>query len=144
QDFERKGLAQAIAAVARVGDKRLNLRVVGGDDPKKYLALAKDLNISAQVEFVGPVPDPRPHYAAADFFVLPTRHDPCSLVVLEALAMGLPVITTKQNGAAEIMTDGREGFILESRDDPLLVEKMRALLDAQVRERMREAALALR
>src|SRR5258705_6789475 len=80
-----------------------------------------------------------------DFFGLPTRHDPCSLVVLEALAMGLPVITTKQNGAAEIMSEGHEGFVLEeSRNVPLLSEKMRELMDPMVRAQMREAALALR
>jgi UDP-glucose:(heptosyl)LPS alpha-1,3-glucosyltransferase len=65
-------------------------------------------------------------------------------VVLEALAMGLPVITTRQNGASEIMSDGREGFILESRDDPLLIERTKQLMDPQTLRRMSEAALALR
>ncbi len=46
----------------------------------------------------------------------PTYYDPCSLVVLEALACGLPVITTAQNGASELMTDGREGYILTTPD----------------------------
>ncbi len=46
----------------------------------------------------------------------PTYYDPCSLVVLEALACGLPVITTAQNGASELMTDGREGYILTAPD----------------------------
>ena len=42
----------------------------------------------------------------------PTYYDPCSLVVLEALACGLPVITTAQNGASELLTDGVDGYVL--------------------------------
>ena len=63
------------------------------------------------VHFLGFHPDIRECYASSDFFVLPTYYDPCSLVVLEALACGLPVITTAQNGAGELMTDGREGYV---------------------------------
>jgi UDP-glucose:(heptosyl)LPS alpha-1,3-glucosyltransferase len=141
QDFERKGVGEAIEAVKSVNQRqnsdqpRLRLIVVG----KEHAA-----GVEGDVTFVGETSKIAPIYADCDFFVLPTRHDPCSLVVLEALAMGLPVITTKQNGAAEIISEGREGFILESRDDPLLVERMRQMLDRELRQRMSEAALALR
>jgi UDP-glucose:(heptosyl)LPS alpha-1,3-glucosyltransferase len=141
QDFERKGVPEAIEAVKQVnielprGAPRLRLVVVG----KEHAA-----GVDSDVTYAGETQEIGEFYAAADFFVLPTRHDPCSLVVLEALAMGLPVITTKQNGASEIMTDGREGFVLESRDDPLLVDRMKQLLDPRLRQRMSEAALALR
>jgi len=141
QDFERKGVPQAIEAIKQVniglsqGVPRLKLVVVG----KEHAA-----GVDGDVTYAGETQEIGEFYAAADFFVLPTRHDPCSLVVLEALAMGLPVITTKQNGASEIMTDGREGFVLKSRDDPLLVERMKQLLDPRLRQRMSEAALALR
>ena len=72
-------------------------------------------------------PATRPRFTAhADFFVLPTRHDPCSLVVLEALAMGLPVISTRFNGACEIMTDGVHGFVLnDPADVAALADAMR-------------------
>src|SRR5205814_8266085 len=73
-----------------------------------------------------------------------TRHDTGGLGVLEALAIGLQVISTKQNGAAEIMTDGVGGFVLESRTVALLVERMREMMDAQAGGRMVEAALKLR
>ena len=53
-------------------------------------------------------------YWSSDFFVQPTYYDPCSLVVMEALACGLPVITTAQNGASELMANGREGYVLSS------------------------------
>jgi UDP-glucose:(heptosyl)LPS alpha-1,3-glucosyltransferase len=142
QDFERKGVPQAIEATRIVNQSRtaaqprLRLVVVG----KEHEAA-----VEGDVAYVGATTRINEYYASADFFVLPTRHDPCSLVVLEALAMGLPVITTKQNGASEIMSDGREGFVLEeSRNVPLLVERMKELMRPEVRMRMREAALALR
>lgn len=145
QDYQRKGLREAIRALAMVGDPRLRLVVVGRDDDTPYRKLARELNVAERVIFAGPTKDPRSFYAAADCFVLPTRHDPCSLVVLEALAMGVPVISTVQNGACEIMTDGREGFILPDPSDvSALAAALRAMLDPAARRRMRDACLALR
>ena len=145
QDFARKGLHEAIAGLAGAGDARLTLLVVGKPDPWAYQQIAREMKVADRVIFAGPTTDPYAFYAAADFFVLPTRHDPCSLVVLEALAMGLPVISTKQNGACEIMTPGEHGFILENADDVTgLVTAMRALCDDQARAQMRANCLALR
>ena len=143
QDFERKGLREAIRAVAGIGDANLTLVAVGKQNPRPYADLAKSLGV--KMIFCGAFDDVYPLYAAADFFVLPTKHDPCSLVVLEALAMGLPVISTRQNGATEIMEQGADGFVL---DDPAdigaLAEAMRKLCDASLRDRMREHCLASR
>ena len=61
---------------------------------------------SAAVTLVGTVDDPVPYYAAADAFVLPTFYDPCSLSVSEAAASGLPSVTTRLNGAAELLDRG--------------------------------------
>jgi UDP-glucose:(heptosyl)LPS alpha-1,3-glucosyltransferase len=145
QDFARKGLREAIAGLAAVADDRLTLLVVGKPDPRAYRQIAREMKVEDRVIFAGATADPHAFYAAADFFVLPTRHDPCSLVVLEALAMGLPVISTKQNGACEIMTPGEHGFVLQNADDaPGLEAAMRALLDPAERARMRENCLALR
>ncbi|MCY2951925.1 MAG: glycosyltransferase family 4 protein [Planctomycetota bacterium] len=145
QDFDRKGLRQAIEALAQVPDRRMVLAVVGGDASPPYRRLAKKLGVAERVIFAGVASDPRPFYRAADFFVLPTLHDPCSLAVLESLTMGMPVISTIQNGACEIMRDGQEGFILQ---DPLdvtrLAEAMQAMLEPDLRARMRQACLALR
>ena len=63
---------------------------------------------------MGFYPDIRDCYWSSDFFVQPTFYDPCSLVVLEALACGLPVITTAQNGAGELMSNGRQGYVLSA------------------------------
>lgn len=145
QDFERKGLHQTLTAMAQMNDKGLRLRVVGKEDTQKYQRIAAQLGIADRVDFAGPTTDPASEYRNADFFVLPTRHDPCSLVVLEALAMGLPVISTRFNGACEIMTDGEHGFVLTAPNDiDALSNAMKKLLDPQIRSKMSAACLALR
>ena len=145
QDFERKGLGEAIEGVAKVNDRRLVLLVVGKDNAAAYRRLASELSIADRVVFAGATTDPVSFYAAADFFALPTRHDPCSLVVLEALAMGLPVISTARNGACEIMADGREGFVLDDPSDiASLARAMTAMVDNDCRARMSAAARSLR
>jgi UDP-glucose:(heptosyl)LPS alpha-1,3-glucosyltransferase len=136
-------LRQAIGALAKVPGCRLV--VVGGDNPKSYQSLGSSLGIADRLRFVGPTKDPRPFYREADFFVLPTRHDPCSLVVLEALAMGVPVISTKFNGACEIMTDGIHGYVL---DDPMdvnaLAAAMQKMMDTNRVAAMSRACIELR
>src|SRR5581483_6567292 len=98
-----------------------------------------------RVIFAGTTKDPYSFYRAADLFVLPTRHEPCSLVVLEALAMGVPVISTRFNGATEIMTDGVHGFVLsDPADVDALAGAMSKLMNDAQRATMREACLALR
>jgi UDP-glucose:(heptosyl)LPS alpha-1,3-glucosyltransferase len=145
QDFARKGLHDAIAALAAVADPRLVLVAVGKQDPSPYQRSSAALGVGERVIFPGPSADPRPFYQAADLFVLPTRHDPCSLVVLEALAMGVPVISTAANGACEAMTPGEQGIVLaDSADIAGLAVAMRKLLDGEERRRMKEACLALR
>lgn len=145
QDFRRKGLATAIEALAMAADGQLRLVVVGRDDPAPYRRLARRRGVEHRVFFAGAVSDARICYRRADFLILPTRHDPCSLVVLEALAMGLPVITTVFNGAGELVTGGRHGFVLnDPADAHALASAMRAMLDSAARHRMREACLELR
>lgn len=150
QDFERKGLREAVSALGRLrgtspaADEML-LLVVGKQRARKYLARARRLGVERRVLIGGVTPDPYLAYRASDFFVLPTKHDPCSLVVLEALAMGLPVISTRFNGATEIMTDGMHGFVLaDPANVGALADAMRRLLDPALRRRMSEACLKLR
>ncbi len=112
--FGPKGLADAVRALA--GAPQWHLVVVGNGRPGRYRRLSRALGVEGRVHFAGPTGDPRAFLAAADALVLPTRHDPCSLVVLEALACGTPVITTTANGAAELMDPGREGFVVEPGD----------------------------
>lgn len=145
QDFHRKGVRPAIEAIARVADPRLVLVVVGKPDPREYRELAVSSGVADRVIFAGPAADTYPCYQAADFFVLPTWHDPCSLVVLEALAMGLPVISTVYNGACETMSEGTHGFVVKDpADAATLADAMRTLCDDDRRRRMAQACLALR
>jgi len=92
-----------------------------------------------------PPPVAMPHvYAAADVFLLPTLYDPFANVTLEALAAGLPVITSAQNGASEIMQDETNGFILpRADDDKLIVHLLDHLADPARRARFRQPAQAL-
>ncbi len=83
-------------------------------------------------------------YAMADVFLLPTLYDPFSNVVLEALAAGLPVITTIHNGASEIIDHGKDGFILQRADDVDVMENyLRQLMDPSERAKFRIPAQTL-
>lgn len=148
-NFRLKGLhclLRAMNSAAR-GGLRADLTVVGGGASGEFTALAGSLGLGSQVHFRGPVSDEEMGdlYRSSDALIHPTFADHCSLVVLEALASGLPVITTRLNGAAELMESGRQGFIIE---DPRDIEALAAaLLRLQDRERlaeMRAAAAALR
>jgi UDP-glucose:(heptosyl)LPS alpha-1,3-glucosyltransferase len=92
----------------------------------------------------GAADDPVPYYAAADVFVLPTFYDPCSLSVSEAAASGLPCVTTRFNGAAELLTEGVDGSVIsDPADDLELADALRPLMETSVRERMGSAARKL-
>ncbi len=108
----RKGLTCALDALGRLPEQlRPRLLVAGRGDAAAYrnkLPLAA----AARVDFLGAVQDLSACYAAADVFVLPTQYDPFSNACLEALASGLPVITTRDNGFAEIISAGVDGDIL--------------------------------
>ncbi|QEH37362.1 Lipopolysaccharide core biosynthesis protein RfaG [Aquisphaera giovannonii] len=118
-NFALKGLRPLLKALAErsaAGGKPIHLLVGGGGRVEAYGRHARAQGLGDAVHFLGYHPDIRECYAASDFFVLPSYYDPCSLVVLEALAFGLPVITTKQNGAGELIADGREGYVLNAPD----------------------------
>jgi UDP-glucose:(heptosyl)LPS alpha-1,3-glucosyltransferase len=90
------------------------------------------------------VPDPLPWYRAADAFALPTWYDACSLTVLEACACGLPVVTTRWNGAAELLTDGRDGYVVDGPEDAdALAGAIERAIAPRSRERVGAAARAL-
>jgi len=121
------------AAQLPVAPRPWRVVVVGKDAPGSYRALAERLGCGERVRFVGAVPDVLPAYAAADVYVHPTWYDPCSLVVLEAMACGLPVLTTRCNGASELMEDGRSGLLVDSpADTDALAAALRRLLDVDL------------
>ncbi|MCX7825277.1 MAG: glycosyltransferase family 4 protein [Verrucomicrobiae bacterium] len=149
QNFRRKGihcLLQAAQVLRQRAPGPFRVRIVGlgyASGPG-YERLSRALGVADCVEFAGETDDITKVYAAADVFCLPTFYDPCSLVVLEALACGLPVVTTRHNGAGELITPGQEGYIIEDpRDVPALADALIKLFDAPTRARMGAAARAL-
>jgi len=148
-NFRLKGLHCLLRALHCAGRSGLQaeLTVVGGGANGAFKALAASLGLASQLHFRGPVSagELSGLYRRHDALLHPTFADHCSLVVLEALASGLPVITTRRNGAAERMESGRQGFILEDpRDIEGLAAALLRLRDREKLDEMRAAAIALR
>jgi UDP-glucose:(heptosyl)LPS alpha-1,3-glucosyltransferase len=122
--FERKGLQVFLHALAKVA----GYGIVAGKDKRlaSYRALAASLGIAARVHFLGGVGDVRPSYGAADVFVLPTLYDPLPNACLEAMACGLPVITSEKCGAAEFIQSGEGGFVCDALDIASFADAMQA------------------
>jgi UDP-glucose:(heptosyl)LPS alpha-1,3-glucosyltransferase len=134
--YHRKGVPTALRALARLPD-HVRLIVVGREKAMmRYRILARDAGVSARVLFAGPQRDPRPFYGAADAFVLPTMYDPLANSVLEALACGLPVLTSNRCGAGELVVKAKAGWLFDSTDDATLAELMSRLLDRAECERI--------
>ena len=133
--YARKGVPAALAALARL-PARARLIVVGRDkDPGRYEALARRHGVHPRVVFAGPQQDPRPYLGAADVFVLPTLYDPLGNAVLEALACGLPVITSRRCGAGELVAAHDAGALCDAVDTNALAAQMEQLLDPGTRAR---------
>ncbi len=140
-NLKRKGIETVIRALSIIREKKISLIVVGRGSTNRYRRLARWLKIADRVRFIGQVSDVRPYYGASDFLVLPTLYDPFANVCLEAMACGLPVVTTTDNGAAEIIDDGKDGFVLsDPHDAEGLAVRMATLADRDERERMALAA----
>ena len=136
--FERKGLAAALRALPPTA----YLAVVGHDRrAHQYHHLASQLGIADRVRFLGPQQDVKPYYGAADALVLPTLYDPFPNVALEALACGLPLITSTKSGAAELLADA--GLVVDALDTDALKAAMTSLLNKDYRAAMGEQARRL-
>lgn len=134
--WERKGLSYAIEAMNAAALPRGVLLVAGSGDKG---AMPK----SRHTIFLGPVKDMPRHFAAADAFLLPTLYDPFSNACLEALAAGLPVITTSSNGFSEIIEPGVEGDVLSDPADVVaLARAIAGWNDSGRRDAVREQLLA--
>ncbi|MEK7688630.1 MAG: glycosyltransferase family 4 protein, partial [Deltaproteobacteria bacterium] len=142
--FERKGLGfliEAVGILKRNGYNKLKLIVAGKGRIRKYKNAADRLGIGKDVIFTGPVKDVQGYYSAADIFILPSIYEPFSNACLEAMASGLPVVTSRINGVSEILTDGKDGEII---DDPAnseeIAEKIKPLLSEEIRFAVAKAA----
>ncbi len=141
-NYRLKGLAPLIRAAALVPrEKPFKLAIVGHPNFGQYQRLAERLGVADRFAFLGHRDDPKNAYFAADFLVHPTFYDPCSLVALEAMACGLPVITTRYNGASELLSPPNDGLVIDDpHDAPALAGAMAKLLDRGYRMSASQAA----
>ena len=144
-NFKRKGLHTLIRALPllRETGRRFRLVVVGRGRRALCDRLAAELRVAELVRYAGHTDTPERFYAAADIFCFPSYYDPCANVVLEALACGLPVVTSTTNGSGEILTPGREGFVVDPDNAPGLAESIAHFFDDARRAEASRAARAL-
>ena len=142
-NYRLKGLEPLLHGVARMPQREnFRLAVVGNPKTGPYRRLAERLGIADNVRFLGFSSDPRNAYFAADLLVHPTFYDPCSLVVQEAQACGLPVITTRYNGASELLDPPTDGLVIrDPHDRDELAGALSYFLDPARRQSCARAAL---
>ncbi|WP_455865004.1 glycosyltransferase family 4 protein [Pantoea agglomerans] len=141
--FERKGLKASISVLAATD---AHLLVVGQDKQQsRYENLARSLGCEKRIHFLGVQNNVIPFYHAADSLILPTLYDPFPNVILEAMACGLPVITSFTCGGAEFIIDGKQGFVCDALDVPALTAAAVAIpqrtLDSRMGDLARERVL---
>jgi UDP-glucose:(heptosyl)LPS alpha-1,3-glucosyltransferase len=131
-------------AASLCGDRNLRLLVAGRGNAELYKSRRLRFWREEPVRFLGEVSHMLPVYAAADIFILPTIYDPFSNACLEALACGLPVITTRSNGFSEIIENGVHGSIVDRAGDfPALRDSIRFWSDPSRRDAARSTNLQL-
>jgi UDP-glucose:(heptosyl)LPS alpha-1,3-glucosyltransferase len=136
----QKGASAAIQAVARVPG--IKLALVSSSDASAEISLAERLGVGERVRFVPFSKQVQRYFAAADAFIFPTVYDPFGLVITEAMASGLPTITSRAAGAAELIQHNESGWLT---DDPWDIDMIAAGLgrlfaDQEYRLRMSKAA----
>jgi len=116
--YLRKGLSQLLLGLSRIKAKNFHLSIVGKEGKiEEYIKKTDELGLSKHVRFFGPQGDMRPFYQLADVLVIPSFYDPFANVTIEALAMGLFVLSSRYNGGHEILSP-ENGLILEDLLDP--------------------------
>jgi glycosyltransferase involved in cell wall biosynthesis len=142
-DWKSKGLHGLLEVIAQLRHLPLRLLVVGRDDRAPYARLIRERGIDEYVRFLEPASDILKFYAASDVYVGPSLHDSFALPPLEAMACGLPIITSARNGGAEIISHGIDGFVLaDPRDSNELAGLLECLYhDRDLRKRVGEIAV---
>ena len=135
--YARKGLETAIRAVANASPA-LHLVVAGSGDAAQAKGWARAANLGDRLHLLGPRTDVGRLYAASDIFVLPTRYEPFGMVIAEAMAAKLPVVVSGASGAAELITPGVSGCVIERADD---VSGFAAQIKALVLDPAKRAAI---
>lgn len=116
-ELERKGFGPLLRSIAALERDDVYLLAVGRLDAHAYGPEIARLNMTHRVHFTGPSNDVAAFYAASDLFALPTQYEAWGLVIVEAMACGLPVVTSRLAGAAIAVREGQTGILLENPDD---------------------------
>ncbi len=137
-NFRLKGLRhwmEALALLVKRGVTNVRSLVIGKGESEQWHRLTARHGIADRLTFTGPSDRVRQFHHAADVLVHPTYYDPCSRVVLEAMVAGLPCITTRWDGASEIIEDGVSGYVLDDpRNVAALADHVETLCDPECRD----------
>jgi len=130
-ELQRKGFAPLLHAIASLHDPRIRVLAVGRLDPRECQHTIAGLEMGERVKFTGPSSEVSDYYAAADVFALPTQYEAWGLVIVEAMAAGLRVLTSRLAGAAMAVDEGRTGLLLDDPADVTeIAGKLESLLNA--------------
>jgi UDP-glucose:(heptosyl)LPS alpha-1,3-glucosyltransferase len=123
----------AIQALSRL-PAHVELKVVGKGDVPRYQRMAASAGVADRVQFLGKDQDMPFLYQSADVLVHPAIYEPFANVCIEAMASGLPVVTSRINGVSEVIEPGKNGAIVEKPEDiEALVAAIRPFLDEKTR-----------
>lgn len=111
-DFEGKGLRSILKALKETRHTDCRLIVLGTGPERRFRRIAEEFGVASRVIFAGRRSDIARFYGAGDLFLLPTAYEPFPNVVLEAMACGLPVMTTTTSGGADILEPGKNGYLI--------------------------------
>ena len=140
--YERKGLETLIRVLPHLTPaqrKNFKLVAVGDGNREFYHTLSRQLWVEENVRLVSKQKNIADYFQMADIFVFPTQYEPFGLVIFEALACGLPTIVSKCAGASELLSDGKNGFLI---DDPTDVKEITSLIQRAIEspEKLKELA----
>ncbi len=127
----RKGVVELIQGFSQVSKQfdKAHLYLVGeGPNKQEYMAQVADLNIAAQVHFIGSVTDPRSYLKAADIFVLASHSDPAPLVISEAREAGCAIIASNVDGIPQLLDNGEAGILVPPKQPDKIADALILLL----------------
>jgi len=146
-NFEIKGLDNIIASLGRLPKQipRFKLVVAGKGNAKKYRKIANEAGVAENIVFTGVLNREKltDLYLAGDLYVMLSKFDTFGMVVLEAMAAGLPVMVSSHVGAKDLVVQNENGFVVDDPSDHVgVASRLQALMDENTRRRMSAAALA--